>query len=194
MRATILIAVALAWAAPAVAQGRVYVNPYVGYYAFDESSFEDAVDGLDIERSPIVGARLGWTGGAWGIEAAYGRAGFDAEGAFGDIVERRETTIHLFYAALTWGLPLGPVEPFVSGGLGAARYDPDRTDGTTDFVANFGAGARLDLGRVALRVDAKDHVDLCQEPDFAAGDDVGACFDDETLHNIEISGGVEIGL
>lgn len=202
MRATIPIALALAFgaAAPAAAQdGGAYVSPYLGYYGFDESSFEDALEDLDIEESPIVGVRLGWSSGSWGIEAAYGRAAFDADFIIeGDIRDRRDTTIHLIYGALTWGFPLGALEPFVSGGLGAAKYAPDGHEGATDVVASFGGGVRLDLGeRLALRVDAKDHVDLCEAPDFAAGegtDEVGACWDDETLHNIEFSGGVEIGL
>lgn len=194
-----IVAVLLAGVAPAAAQGGAYVNPYVGYYGFDESSFEDALENLDVEESPIVGVRLGWKRGSWGIEAAYGRAAFEADFTIeGDIRDRRDTTIHLLYAALTWGLPLGPVEPFVAGGLGAAKYAPDGHDGSTDVVASFGGGVRVGFGdRFALRVDAKDHVDLCEAPDFSAGggtDEVGACWDDETLHNIELSGGVEIRL
>lgn len=196
-----VIGAILACAAPAAAQdGGAYVNPYLGYYAFDESSFEEAFDRADVEESPILGARLGWSSGAWGIEAVYGRSSFEAETLADDIVSREETTIHLLYAALNWSLPLGPVEPFVSGGVGAMTYSPDRRDGTTDVLVNFGGGVKVAVGdRFRIRVDAKDHVDLCEAPDFAGGegtDDAGACFEDETdrLHNIELSGGVEIRL
>lgn len=193
------IVVSLLTGVSAIAQEGAYVNPYVGFFAFDESSFEEAFENLDVEESPIVGARLGWASGTWGVEAAYGRAAFDARGIVeGDIVTERETTIHLVYAALTWGFPLGPVEPFVAGGLGAARYAPENHEGSTDVVASFGGGLRVGLGeRLSLRVDARDHVDVCDAPDFDEGegsDEVGACFDDETLHNIELSGGVEIRL
>lgn len=201
MRSTIPIAAAAAIlaAAPAAAQdGRAYVNPYLGYYAFDESSFEEAFDRADIEDSPIVGARLGWSSGTWGIEAAYGRSSFEAETLADDILSREETTIHLLYAALSWSFPLGPVEPFVSGGAGAIDYSPDRRDGSTHVLVNFGGGLKVAVGdRLRIRVDAKDHVDLCDGPDASAGEsDTGACFEDETdrLHNIELSGGVEIGL
>ncbi|MBW3660383.1 MAG: outer membrane beta-barrel protein [Gemmatimonadetes bacterium] len=197
--ATIAIAVALYGAAPAAAQDGAYVNPYVGYYAFDESSFEAAFDRADVEESPILGARLGWSSGAWGIEAAYGRSRFETELRRDDVVfPDEETTIHLIYAATNWTLPLGPVRPFVSGGLGAVAYSPENRDGATDVLANFGGGLKVAFGeRFRLRADVKDHVDLCEAPEFEEGegsDDVGACFDDETLHNIEISGGVEIGL
>lgn len=189
----------LACAAPAAAQGGgAYVNPYFGYYAFDESSFEKAFDRADIEESPILGARLGWSSGAWGIEAVYGRSSFEAETLGDDIVSQEETTIQLYYAALNWAFPLGPVEPFVSGGVGAITYSPDRRDGSTEVLANFGGGLKVNVGdRFRVRVDAKDHVDLCGAPDPSKGEgDTGACFEAETerLHNIELSGGVEIRL
>lgn len=189
----------LAWAGPAAAQdGGAYVNPYFGYYAFDESSFEKAFDRADIEESPILGARLGWSSGMWGVEAVYGRSSFEAETLADDIVNREETTIHLLYAALNWSFPLGPVEPFVSGGAGAITYSPDRRDGSTDVLVSFGGGLKVAVGdRFRIRVDAKDHVDLCGAPDPAEGEsDTRACFEDETerLHNIELSGGVEIRL
>lgn len=186
----------LACASIGAAQGDVYVNPYIGYYAFDESSFEDAFDRADIEESPILGARLGWSIGGWAIEAAYGRSSFEAETLSDDILDREETTIHLFYAATIWSLPIGPVEPFLSGGAGAVTYSPDDRDGATDFLMNFGGGVRVAVGdRFRIRVDAKDHVDICEAPDFEEGEnDAGACFDDATLHNIELSGGVEIRL
>ncbi|HUP19691.1 MAG TPA: hypothetical protein VM778_07030, partial [Gemmatimonadota bacterium] len=104
-----------------------------------------------------------------------------------------EAMIELFYGAANWHLPIpGRLDLFLSGGVGAVQYDREDGGGQTDLLVNFGAGASLPVGPVRIRVDVKDHVDLCRaDDDFEFPD--GPCFDDETLQNIEISAGLVIG-
>ncbi len=193
------LAAATLLAAPAVAAAQdIAINPYVGYYDFDESSFEDAFENLTTDADPIWGARLvlGQPRGL-GADLAYGRTSVTSEGIFEDhIALRDEATIQLYYGALNWGLPLGPVTVFVSGGAGVISYDSDTRDAQNDLLVNFGAGATVPVGPARLRFDVKDHVDLCDAGDtgeFPDGFPDGPCFDDETLHNIEFSAGIVIG-
>jgi hypothetical protein len=178
----------------ASAQGEISINPYVGWYDFDQSSFEDAFEDVKVDPDPMLGVRLG-IGDRTGLslDLAYGRTKLEGEVVADDIVLPEDSTIHLFYGALNYGLPL-PIAVFVSGGAGAIRYAPENRDATTNVLVNYGAGIALPLGRIRLRADAKDHVDLC---DARASDDFtdfGACLEDDTLHNIELSAGVEIEL
>lgn len=184
--------------ASARAQGfSVAINPYLGWYHFDESSFEKAFDRSDVESDPIYGVRLAVGGHhAWSLDLAYGRVSLDGSFDVGDVVMEEDGTIHLFYGAVDWHLPLaGPLDVFLSGGAGAIHTDPKERDGATDVLVNYGAGVKLPLGGVRIRADLKDQVDLCDAPEEIDLDEFGACLgEDETLHNIELSGGLEIPL
>lgn len=184
--------------ASAHAQGfNVAINPYVGWYHFDESSFEAAFDRSDIESDPLYGVRLALGGhSGWSLDLAYGRVSIDGSFDLDEVVIEEKAAIHLFYGAVDWHLPLpGPLDVFLSGGAGAIRTDPDEREGATDVLVNYGAGVTVPLGRVRIRADLKDHVDLCDAPEEIDLDEFGACLDeDETLHNIELSGGLEIPL
>ena len=58
---------------------------------------------------------------------------------------------------LLYELVAGGVRPFLTLGLGGASYGArDRTD--TSLAAIAGAGLKLDLGRVAARLELSDHV------------------------------------
>jgi hypothetical protein len=182
--------------APASAQSiGIAINPYIGYYDFDESSFEDAFDDADLESGAIWGARLG-LGGREGLslDLGYGRASVDGKVTIGDVILTEDSAIHLFYGAVNYQLPVPVVGLFLSGGAGAIRYAPEDRDAKTDVLLNYGAGVSIPVGGVRIRADAKDHVDLCDAPDEFAFDEFGACAEDEALHNIELSAGIEIAL
>ena len=191
---TLALAALAAGPAAAAAQG-LSVNPYVGYYDFDESSLEDAVDDLETDGEILWGARVGfgsYEGVSWDL--AYGRTSVTNRVIFqGETADRDEATIQLLYGAANWHLPIpGPLDLFVSGGVGAVQYDREEGDGQTDVLVNFGAGASLPIGPARIRVDVKDHVDLCDANENFEFPD-GPCFDDATLQNIEISAGIVIG-
>lgn len=172
----------------------IALNPYLGYYAFDESSFEDALDQVDLDSGAIYGLRLA-LGGHEGLslDLSYGRASVDGEFEFDEVLEREEADIDLFYGALNYHLPL-PVDIFLSGGLGGIRYAPEERDSDTNLLVNYGAGFTFPIGLARLRADIKDHVDLCDAPDDIGDFDFGACLEDEALQNIEVSAGLEFGL
>ncbi|HKY59647.1 MAG TPA: outer membrane beta-barrel protein [Gemmatimonadota bacterium] len=192
---TALLATTALLAAPAARAQRlgVSINPYLGYYAFDESSFEDAFDNADLDAGAIWGVRLGLGGhDGLSLDLAYGRSSVDGEFDFEDDVLREDADIDLFYGALNYHLPL-PVDVFLSGGLGGIRYAPEERDSDTNLLVNYGAGVSIPLGAWRIRADAKDHVDLCDAPEDLGDLDFGACLEDEALHNIELSAGLEFG-
>ena len=190
-----LVATALTFGAhPVRAQGvEAVINPYFGFYHFDQSSFEEAFDESDVDGGLIYGARLGIESGTFfSWDLAYGRASADGEITIGGDILPEDSGIHIFYGAVNYGLP-PPVRLFLSGGVGAIRYSPEDRDARTDFLVNYGGGVSVDLGRMRFRADAKDHIDLCEaDPDDEDFFDFGACFEDDALHNIELSAGVEI--
>lgn len=206
MRLTSVVSAALAAAfltlapMPAAAQRLgIAVNPYVGTYRFDESSFEDAFQQVDLDADPIYGLRLALGGhSGLSLDLGYGRTGVDGRFSNGDDVlpVNEDATIQLYYGAVDYHLPLPVLDVFVSGGAGAIHYGPEDRDGQTNVLVNYGAGATIPLGALRVRADVKDHVDLCDAPDEDELDqfDFGACLEDEALHNIELSVGLQIGI
>jgi len=196
--AGIALALLVAGAGVAAAQeSRFRVNPYLGWYQFDESSFEKGFGASDVETDPVYGLRLAIGGlGSWSLDLAYGRTEIAAEGNVGGDVEvSSDATIQLYYGALNWHLPLtGPLDLFLSGGGGAIDTDFEPGGGGTDVLVNYGAGVAIPVGAWRVRADLKDQVDLCEAPEEFDADAVEVCFEDEALHNIELTAGVEIPL
>ena len=193
----IALALVACFAAGASAQeSRLRLNPYAGWYHFDESSFEKGFDTSDTESDPIYGLRLAMGGaGGWSLDLAYGRTQIAAEGLRGDVQLASDATIQLFYGALDWHLPLtGPLDLFVSGGLGGIDTDFEDGGGSTDVLVNYGVGVAIPVGSLHVRVDLKDQVDFCDAPEEFDFEAFEACFEDEALHNIELTGGIEIPL
>ncbi len=184
--------------AEAAAQdARFRLNPYAGWYHFDESSFEEGFETSDVESDPIYGLRLVIGGiGGWSVDLAYGRTKIDTRGlVIGDIDFSSPATIQLYYGALNWHLPLtGPLDLFLSGGLGGIDTDFDEHGGGTDVLLNYGAGVAIPVGSLRVRADLKDQVDFCDAPEELESDALDGCLEDEALHNIELTGGIEIPL
>lgn len=197
-----LAAIAFLTPTGATAQGfGISVNPYIGYYHFDESSFEDAFEDSDVSSDVMYGVRLG-LGSREGLsfDLGYGHASTDGQittnGTLppGAGVFDEDSDIDLFYGALNYQLPIPVIGLFVSGGLGAIRYSPEDRDSQTDVLVNYGAGVSVPVGAMRVRADVKDHIDLCDAPDDIGDFDFGACAEDDALHNIELSVGLEISL
>jgi hypothetical protein len=193
-----VLVVTVGAAATASAQeSRFRLNPYAGWYHFDESSFEKAFETSDVESDPVYGLRLAVGGiGGWSLDLAYGRTKIDAQGTLdGDVELSTDATIQLFYGALNWHIPLtGPLDLFLSGGVGGIDTDFDGDGGGTDVLLNYGAGVAIPVGSLRVRADLKDQVDFCDAPEEFDADAIDACFEDDALHNIELTGGIEIPL
>jgi hypothetical protein len=197
--AGVALALVVVFAAAAGAQeSRFRLNPYAGWYHFDESSFEKGFETSDVESDLVYGLRLAIGGiGSWSLDLGYGRTEIAAEGTAldGGVELSSDATIQLLYAALNWHLPLtGPLDLFLSGGAGGIDTDFEDGGGGTDVLLNYGAGVAIPMGSLRVRADLKDQVDLCEAPEEFDADAVEACFEDEALHNIELTAGVEIPL
>ncbi|MDX1623208.1 MAG: hypothetical protein R3199_04420 [Gemmatimonadota bacterium] len=182
------LAGSLALATPAAAQ--LHLNGYAGFYRFDDGPFEDFDPDREVDPSPLIGARLG-IGDRF--EIGYGFSPITVEDAgFGEALER-DAGVHLFYGAFNYHLPIPAVDLFLSAGGGIVRLEPEEGDGSTDPLVNFGAGVTFPISPLLLfRADVKDHIDFCEGQE--GDEDFTACFDDETLHNVEVSAGLQIGL
>lgn len=196
-----LAATALLFGATTVSaqESRFRLNPYAGWYHFDESSFEEAFERSDVESDPIYGLRLAIGGiGGWSFDVAYGRTKIDAQDLLlsgGDETFSADATIQLFYGALNWHLPLtGQLDLFLSGGVGGIDTEFEDEGGGTDVLLNYGAGVAIPVGSLRVRADVKDQLDFCDAPDEFDADAIDACFEDDALHNIELTAGVEIPL
>ncbi len=188
----------LAAIVPAAARAQtvgISLNPYIGYYHFDQSSFEDALTHADVNSDVMFGLRLG-LGSREGVslDLGYGHAKTDGEITVDDQVFPEDSGIDLFYGAVNYQLPVPVIGLFVSGGLGAVRYSPEDRDSQTDVLVNYGAGVSVPVGGMKVRADLKDHLDVCRGPDDIEDFDFGACVEDTTLHNIEASVGLELSL
>ena len=87
--------------------------------------------------------------------------------------------------------------PFVQGGIGAVRYTlgvNGESQSNTDFQANVGLGADVDVGRFGLRLMVKDYLTSLQWTDFRAFADVDGTRPDDVkvAHNLAFTAGVRL--
>lgn len=127
------------------------------------------------------------TGGGFGGQAALGiglrgvaLGGEVADHALGH--DRKVRVLGGFARFSAFGA--GPIQPYLSLGIGAYRYTPGSGGGTTALGGSIGPGARfrLSVPRVSLLLEARLHSDL----DGAAR--VG------TREFLSVLGGVQVGI
>ena len=151
-----------------------------------------------IKNSPIFGMRVGSYGFPIGFEGSLTYSPSAIIGGIDDQLDIK-TNIHYVEAnALVIILP-GPIAPFVTGGVGVHYLNFDLADLTTTsqtkFGWNLGGGLKINVARVALRVDIRDHVTTLGLSDFGLGiigDILGLASTDARVHNVELSFGVGI--
>jgi hypothetical protein len=89
----------------------------------------------------------------------------------------------------------GPIQPFLGGGIGLhhIRLQVGTTPNETVLGYVLGGGLKLAFGSVGARVDLKDHITPLKvadlDPEFRQTLFLAT---DQTLHNIELSGGITI--
>ncbi|MDX1623207.1 MAG: hypothetical protein R3199_04415 [Gemmatimonadota bacterium] len=202
--ATFAAAAALLLVTPSPAQvrternARPWLNPYAGVLAFDNGGIEDA--GIEVDVAGTVGARIVVElGERWQVEAGYGFAPLTLEAsefvAFPESGLERDVNAHLFYA--TGGLFVGseevPTRLLLTAGAGGIALDPEEGESDTDFMVTLGAGFTHPVNDwILFRGDLRDHVLFCEAP--PRGADPTSCVDEDTLHNIEVTGGLEFRL
>lgn len=161
---------------------------------------------FDVEDAALFGVRVGARlDEAWSVEAGWGYASFPIrltvvvrpDAGPPETIDFTETdhNLHLWTASARYALPGDRLRPFVAAGIGAARIttsfpilgDVEDLDETaTDVLLDLGGGILWSIrDGLAVRVEARDHLQWCDD----------ACLeDDPVLHQVELSGGLEIGL
>lgn len=146
----------------------------------------------DFENAPLFGGRVGASAFPFAIEGSIiyspsavnltGGSSYDAKLIYAEA----ELQIIIFP---------GPVQPFVGGGLGLHHIRLQVGTTPTETVLGYvlGGGLKLAFGSVGARVDLKDHITPLKvedlDPEFRQ---TLFLVRDQTLHNVELSGGITI--
>ena len=152
-----------------------------------------------LKKSPIFGLRIGAYGFPVGIEGSLSYSPTSLiEGVFDDQLQAATGILYAETNVLIIILP-GPVSPFVTGGGGLHYLDFNIADvldvRRQHFGYNFGGGIMINVSKLALRFDVRDHVTTFGLNDFGLGilgGIVGLDNTDARIHNVEISLGLGI--
>ena len=151
-----------------------------------------------IKNSPIFGMRVGSYGFPIGFEGSLTYSPSALIGGINDQLDIKTNILYVEANALVIILP-GPIAPFVTGGIGVHYLNFDLADLTTTsqtkFGWNLGGGLKINVARVAFRVDVRDHITTLGLSDFGLGiigDILGLASTDARVHNVELSFGVGI--
>ena len=176
---TVLVAFAILGAPLAWGQGMggaVELTPTAGYW-FGDTLTQGTTGIFDfdvtIDDAPVYGLRLGYRFSPnWALEGYFGQGTADLVTGEDELFGGREKIgeIDLTTAEIGVEGSFGNARlvPFLAGGIGAMRLEPDLAGASADtrFVGNFGGGFKLFLSpQVALRFDARFHSVLVGEDD-----------------------------
>lgn len=150
------------------------------------------------DNGPVYGVRLGWMGRFVGVEGSFVASPRDLSLSFAGLgAELNGKASFLEGNVLFVPIP-GPISPFftVGGGLHSFSLDVDFGALSAEaevqkFGFNFGGGVKFNIKALTIRGEVRDHVTRVGPGDFDPPVALDL-FDDETLHNIEISGGIGI--
>ena len=151
-----------------------------------------------IKNSPLFGMRVGSYGFPVGFEGSLTYSPSAIIGGINDQLDIETNILYVEANAIVIILP-GPIAPFVTGGIGAHYLNFNLADLATSSQTklgwNFGGGVKINVERVAFRVDIRDHVTTIGLNDFGLGfigDIIGLTSSDARVHNVELSFGVGI--
>jgi len=150
------------------------------------------------ENGPLYGVRIGWIIPLFGLEASYVYSPSGVSLSIPNASVGVNSKVHYFEGNALWIIIPGPVAPFVTAGAGLHWYDLDVTGANASPQAgelkklgfNFGGGIKINIKAITIRGEVRDHLTKIGPGDFnlsSAGADI---LDHDTLHNVEISGGV----
>ena len=155
--------------------------------------------GTSIKNSPIFGMRVGSYKFPIGYEGSLTYSPSAIIGGIDDQLDIKTNILYVEANALVIILP-GPIAPFVTGGIGVHYLNFDLADLTTtrqtQFGWNLGGGLKINVERVAFRIDIRDHITTLGVNDFGLGiiGDIlgGLASTDARVHNVELAFGVGI--
>ena len=197
-------------AAPLAAQQSSFSNkpavftiaPYIGYMNFGDyfettnnvefSNENGALYGaqaqLDLGRYFSLVGNFGYTSSKFTFENYYGS---------GQSLNLDNVGVWLYDGGVQLRMPLKPeatsgFSPFVQAGAGAIRYSSESDDiassSATNAAFNYGAGVDWQLGKLGIRLMAKDYVTSLDWNDFGNVE-----LEDTKAHNWGLTAGFKIG-
>lgn len=156
------------WAGAQGSAGSVELTPTAGYW-FGDTIVSGTSETLDfdvtIDDAPGFGLKLGYRFSPnWALEAYLSRVQADLttgeDELFGGEEKIGEMELSTAELGVEGSFGHSRLVPFLAGGVGAMRLEPDLpgTSGDTQFVANIGAGFKIFMTpQLALRFDARWH-------------------------------------
>lgn len=209
-RLLVVTIVAAAGAAPVAAQQSTFSNkpavfsiaPYVGYMNFGD--YFESSNGVEFsnENGALYGAQAQLDLGRYFSltgNFGYSSSKFTFENYFGagQNLNLNDVGVWLYDGGVQFRLPLrgdatSGVSPFVQAGAGAIRWSSESDDITskssTNAAFNYGAGLDWQLGKLGIRLMAKDYVTSLDWTDFGNVE-----LKDTKAHNWALTGGFKIG-
>jgi hypothetical protein len=178
------------------------ISPYVGYMSFGDyfetsnniefSNENGALYGaqaqLDMGRFVSLYGNFGYTSTKWTFENYFGS---------GQALNLNDVGVWIYDGGLQLRMPISGdarsgISPFVQAGAGAVRYSSESDDITssssTNAAFNFGGGIDWQVGKLGIRLMAKDYVTSLDWKDF---DNVE--LEDRKAHNWGFTAGFKIG-
>jgi len=178
------------------------IAPYIGYMNFGDyfettnnvefSNENGALYGaqaqLDLGRYFSLVGNFGYTSSKFTFENYYGS---------GQSLNLDNVGVWLYDGGVQLRMPLKPeatsgFSPFVQAGAGAIRYSSESDDiassSATNAAFNYGAGVDWQLGKLGIRLMAKDYVTSLDWNDFGNVE-----LKDTKAHNWGLTAGFKIG-
>ena len=127
-----------------VKPGAFTITPFIGGYSFEGDQ------GIDNDTTYGLGAGYN-LGSNWGIEMVgnYVKTELDPDTGDIDVGLLRLDSLYHF-------MPTEKLVPYIGVGIGAIKFDPDKGNDDTNFLANYGAGIKYFFNEtVALRADIR---------------------------------------
>jgi hypothetical protein len=149
-----------------------------------------------LESGRTYGGRVGYYTFPLGVEGsfAYSNSGLGFTGRFEDVTLSLGARVMYAEANVLLILIPGPVQPFITGGGGLHSYEFIDLAGihVSKWGWNFGGGVKINVKRVSLRVDVRDHLTSIAAADLNIDQMLADAFGltDQNLHNAELSFGV----
>ena len=149
-----------------------------------------------LENGPTYGGRLGHYRFPFGVEGSftYSNSGLVASADIANgISVKLPARVMYLEANVLWIIIPGPVQPFFTGGGGFHSYKLTDADGRgiNKFGWNFGGGLKINVSRVALRIDVRDHMTSVDANDLGIDRILAEALGigDQRLHNVEFTFG-----
>jgi opacity protein-like surface antigen len=148
-----------------------------------------------LENGRTYGGRVGYYTFPFGVEGsfAYSNSGLGFTAGINDIDVTLGARVMYFEANALLIIIPGPVQPFVTAGGGMHSYEFHDLAGIDVMKLgwNFGGGLKINIKRVTLRADVRDHITSISAADLNIDQELADLLDIGTqkLHNVEISFG-----